>query len=484
MTTEKKSANAAFPFTPGFWAVIALGGLIGYLLSGDLLRAPYYFLLGTFCAGIAWAYLFIQWAQILGDSIALLKDPIPLDLNVEDRTVVREQLDSLKGGSHTTNRARNLLQSWVLGANPRQVISLASFQSSQASRPIFTGAGFAVILLVVGVFLYTNPWVTWGGLGILALTVFTRQNLMMQIEFYLEQHFLSRLPGNIPQTAMTAADLADALGGSIQKAFKDNVPQPEATANAIKGAVDQVVRRVADEVEKLQQVLVQSQSSLVDRWKQAAEATTTDLKNVEGSLSTIVNDLTGGLSTNADKLNKMFNEHTQEMDKAFSDIAAQIKEGVSGNWDDLRDALNSHAEAVRASGGDWGAKFKDILAEHVNSIEAANHELADQLEKIATLEKNIENVLKIQEVVDGTLKTVAASEEFSKLISTLRDHLEKSDDLLKEVSKPRTIRLIESEGEVEEVRESREAPPKAETKPPEDTTPEAKKTKFMDRGEK
>ncbi|OQA26748.1 MAG: hypothetical protein BWY59_01278 [Verrucomicrobia bacterium ADurb.Bin345] len=451
MTTDRKHKAKPVSFVPGFLAFLVLGGLFGAFLCnqrGDFSTQRVDILFGIFCVGFAWAYLAIQALAILREFFAQLRNPLPDSLDIGDRAAVSVHVEAMKGRSLLAFRVRNLLQVWVSNGDPQTVIDLASLQSRLAGRSMSTGGVFCLALFLIATPLYANLWMTWGGMAALALLVYLRQLVLNNADQYIEARLLSRMPARIPQTAMTAADLADALGEKIQAAFRDSVPQPEKTAEAIKGAVDQVMVRVAGEVEKLQQVLIQGQSSLVDRWMHAAEATTTDLKNVESALSTIVNDLTGGLSTNAEKMTSMFNSHTKEIDKALSSVVEK-----------LQGALKEHAELVKASGGDWGNNVKNVLSEHVNSIEAANHELADQLEKVATLEKNIENVLHIQQVVDGTLKTVSASEEFSKLISTLREHLDASDALLREVSKPRTIRLVETEGEIVEA-EVRAAPPK------------------------
>lgn len=455
MTTDQNKSANPVAFLPGFWALIALGGLLGLALcqrTGDIFMQRMYFIFGTFAAGFAWAFIFIQFCELAGEALAIIRNPIPESLDVADRAAIAEQIGKLKGRNHVTLRIRNLLQAWAGNWEPRALTDLAVFQSHAVSKPLMLGGFFGVILLIVAQFLYADPWLTWGGLAILALALFARQNLHTHVDNYIETRLLARLPGNIPHTAMTAADLADALGEKIRLAFRESVPQPEKTADAIQGAVEHVVRRVSDEVEKLQQVLIQGQSALVDRWMHAAEATTSDLKNVETALSTTVNALTGGLSTNAEKMNSMFGGHTKDIDKAFS-----------GSIEKLQHALKEHAELVKSSGGDWGGKVKEVLAEHVNRIEATNHELADQLAKVAALEKNIENVLHIQQVVDGTLKTVAASEEFSKLVSALREHLAASDTLLREISKPRTIRLVETEGEIVEA-EVQSAPPPAPAK--------------------
>ncbi len=62
-----------------------------------------------------------------------------------------------------------------------------------------------------------------------------------------------------------------------------------------------------------------------------------------------------------------------------------------------------------------------------------------------SLQSDVKQVLHIQEMVDGTIKAVSTTDEFQQLIKGLRIHLEESDKLLREVSKPRTIRLVETD---------------------------------------
>ena len=65
----------------------------------------------------------------------------------------------------------------------------------------------------------------------------------------------------------------------------------------------------------------------------------------------------------------------------------------------------------------------------------------------AVLATTIDNVLKLQQAVDGTLKGVAVTEEFKSTLVELKRHLAESDVLLKNAAKPRTIRLVEKDNE-------------------------------------
>lgn len=419
MTTAREARKDIIRSEPGFWSTVAVGGLLGLGLAGDLATAPILFMISSFCIGLAWGHMLLSWVDMMGDWLSFRRDPLPADLNVADRDVVKDHLAKLSGCSSLTLRARHLLEAWSLGWSPRQVIELASFQSRQAMGPIKAGTAFTILLLAGAAVAFPFPIRTWLvalGFLFLSLTVLARQNVSTRTGGYLESRLLAKLPGNIPQTAMTAAELADKLGAAIDKAFKAYIPQPEQTAAAMKNAVEGVLKNVASDVEKLEKTLVQNQSSLVEKWMNAATATTADLKDIEKALGTVVTDLTGGLSTNAEK---------------------------------MKTALGHHIESIDKAGSSWGGQLKGVLNEHAEKLTSAGQALAGQLEKIAQLEKEIQKVLHVQQVVDGTIKNVSSAEEFKQTLASLRTHLQESDTLLKklteELAKPKTIRLVEQE---------------------------------------
>ena len=360
--------------------------------------------------GFAWLYLILQALDIFIKAVALRGDPIPSILNVSDRASVKQHLAMLTDSGAFTLRCRNLLEAWSTGGSARQVTELAAHQSARARAPMRAGIVFVLLLLVAG---GKDPtMLTYGALLALGFVALARQMLVNRMDSYIENNLLTKLSANIPQTAMTAAELGGVLGVAIDKAFKDHVPQPEQTAIAMRKAVEGVISSAAGEVEKLQKMLTESQSQLVQKWMSAATATTTDLKDTEKALATVVTDLTSGLSTNAEKMKNMLVTHTQSMEKAMGTVPSHMK---------------------------------TVLAEHNEKFQAANVALTAQLGKIAELEKDIQKILHLQEAVEGTIKGVAVSAEFKQTLIALKTHLEESDKLLREISKPKTIRLVESE---------------------------------------
>jgi hypothetical protein len=91
------------------------------------------------------------------------------------------------------------------------------------------------------------------------------------------------------------------------------------------------------------------------------------------------------------------------------------------------------------------AQAQGSMSTHGEQLAKASQAIASQLEKIMALEKDIQKVLHLQQVVDGTMKSVSTAEEFKQTLTVLRNHIEASDKVLKELAKPRTIRLVETE---------------------------------------
>lgn len=219
---------------------------------------------------------------------------------------------------------------------------------------------------------------------------------------------IDRLSDQIPGTGMTAKELADELGGSIEQAFKQYVPQPEQLAGTLKEAVEGANRQQVQELERI--------------LKAFSESLTTMSEPIEASrkaLTEAANGLTSGVDASTEKLQSVFNGHAAEVQNALQGV-----------------------------GGEWREQLAGTLADHAQKITEANNALGVQLEKIAGLQGDIEKVLHVQETVEGHIKGVAASEEFKSTLETLRSHLEESDKLLREAAKPRTIRLVESDGEL------------------------------------
>lgn len=430
---------------PGFLPVVLIGLLLGYL---NTLREPAGLpltLLGHYLAGFAWGYLILQWFHIIAQALSMSADPIPADLDVANREQVRGQLERVTSCEPLSVRARHLMQSWAGSGDPRQVIVLAAGQSRCARATQYADTLFVLLLLGAALWINGRPMTVMLGFAALGFTLFARARALNHIDGYLESRLLARLPGNLPQMAITAADMAAMIGGQIETAFKNHVPQPEKIGAAIQSATEEASKHVAREIRELHKTLGDSQAVIVQSWNNAAKTTTTELRDVEKALATVVQDLTSGLTGNTEKISQAFGAHTRDLEKAFSSAGAQLKDGGLAGAQQLQAALQQQATTSAQNFDGVTKQLKNMLTEHAAAVQSANQSLAGQLEKITDLARSIEKVLHVQETVNASLQGVATSGEFQKTLTTLRTHLEASDQLLREAAKPRTIRLVENQ---------------------------------------
>ncbi len=203
---------------------------------------------------------------------------------------------------------------------------------------------------------------------------------------------VAQLAEKIPGTAMTAKELADELGPSIDQAFANYVPKPESLEKVISGAVGDAAKGNIEQVQTISKTLTEAASAFAS-----------------------------GSETSAKQLSAALAGYAEEIQNSLVGVGARWKDDLSG-----------------------------MLEEHTQQVKEANQALSADLQKIAALQQEIEKVLHVQQTVEGLVSQVATSEAFTQTLDGLRKHLEESDHLLREAAKPRTIRLVESDDELSE----------------------------------
>ncbi|HMO03582.1 MAG TPA: hypothetical protein PKC67_04145 [Kiritimatiellia bacterium] len=223
---------------------------------------------------------------------------------------------------------------------------------------------------------------------------------------------IQRLSEQIPGTGATAQEIGAALGGSIESSFQKYMPQPEKVSAAISSSVEASLKTASAGVESMHTKMLASQGAVLEKW--AAHE-----KNAGAGLEAIR--------------------------KALEGATQQLGIGLTGGSDKMTASLDGGAKKLGETLGAVAAKLEASLNDHAEKTGKASAQLVAQLDKIAALEKEIDKLLHLQQSTEGTIKSVAASEEFKSLVKALRDHLQQSDAVLREVAKPRTIRLVESD---------------------------------------
>lgn len=133
--------------------------------------------------------------------------------------------------------------------------------------------------------------------------------------------------------------------------------------------------------------------------------------------------------------------------KAQQEAAAQLAKAQADAAAQIAKAQADAAAQVAKAQTDMAAQLTAALEQSSAKIGTAQTEVATQLGRVTALASSIDDVLKLQQAVDGTLKGVAVTDEFKSTLVELKRHLAESDQLLKNAAKPRTIRLVEKDNE-------------------------------------
>lgn len=337
--------------------------------------------------GLVWAFILLQWLDILAQAFALFSEPVDDKLDLGDTAAVQKAASGMKRSPEMMNRTANLLQAWGQSRSPQAVVDLAAFQSSRARKPILTGAVFGVLVLYAIGLSAGAPAVVWGAGVVLGLTLLAKMALLSRIDAYLETQFLSRLPGSSPSNVAGGPDaaLGDSISQSINTALNQYIPKPEELASAILEGVNQASNAISE------------QGNLIAK---ALEDTKTDL----------VNSLSGS---------------GQNMAAQLSQVQSALQSSLQGAGKEAVDQLTA------------------ALSSQSDRLEHTSASLVSQIEQLVQLESNFQTLLNVQNSIEAAIGGMTASTQWQETLNALTAHLAESDKLLKEASKPRMITLVE-----------------------------------------
>ena len=220
------------------------------------------------------------------------------------------------------------------------------------------------------------------------------ETLLGEVDNYLNDHLISRFPAQAQQP-IVIENLEDA----IEAAFRRYIPDPDRYDEVFTRAIDRAASSVEDRFNNLASGY---ESTLNDLTARLSSSMATVGDSLEASLQRIVNDL---------------QNQGESLVVAHQGVAETYKQSAT----ELQEATLKGAE---------------------QSLQAAGS-LAGKMEEVSRLAENIEDMLKVQESVDKTLQGLSASEDFTKAMSDLREHLATTDQFCAQLSKPRVITLTE-----------------------------------------
>lgn len=166
-----------------------------------------------------------------------------------------------------------------------------------------------------------------------------------------------------------------------------------------------------------------------------------------GSSETLAASIGQAVNSGFDQIATSLQGPVETMSRETVAQMENVGRALGAGYEKMEAALRQHAGTIDQTGGAWSSSMQGVLDGHASKLVAASDTIATQLSKITEMQQNIEQVLRLQEGINSTLSSVTSAEEFKETFNALRRHLDDSDALLREIGKPRTIRLVEEEQE-------------------------------------
>ncbi len=147
----------------------------------------------------------------------------------------------------------------------------------------------------------------------------------------------------------------------------------------------------------------------------------------------------------AEAVAKSVASSTESLAASQTEFATQLAKAQEAAAAQFVKSQKEAAEVISKAQGETAAKLAAAQEAAAGQLSKSQAEIATQLGRVTEVAGSIDNILKLQQTVDGTLKGVTATAEFKDTLVELKRHLSESDELLKNAAKPRTIRLVDND---------------------------------------
>jgi biopolymer transport protein ExbB/TolQ len=144
-----------------------------------------------------------------------------------------------------------------------------------------------------------------------------------------------------------------------------------------------------------------------------------------------IGELGAKLAQQLEGISKTFNSGTVQTAQQIAQHTQEVLSVGRGQTDRLQDVV---------------ASLEKSTADYAQRVQSSTLELSKQLENITKLGKEIEKVLHVTQSMEAMMSEVTGSEDFKKTLAGLQSHLRSTDDLMKQLSRPRTVVLEETIG--------------------------------------
>lgn len=293
----------------------------------------------------------------------------------------------------------------------------------------------------------------------------------------LQLHAARKMSAALEHSSQVESDLAQKVGESVSSTYTGIADKLKSSQDALEKLTGKLESSIGGHSASLENTVVSLTSKLDDTYtsgtdelKSALSVHAGSMKEAGGGWSkeilssfrqhsvmiqsgvdaltqldeTLRTNLEKALTANTDRLEKALKANTEQVEKALQGHTDRAGKALEGHTERADASFQSHTERTSTTLQGHTDRTGKALQDHTDRIATTTQALSENLSAIGDLGKNIEKMLHIQEAIDGALDTVMKTDDFQKTIARLSDHLEKSDELLKQATRPRQIQLVEA----------------------------------------
>jgi ABC-type transporter Mla subunit MlaD len=227
----------------------------------------------------------------------------------------------------------------------------------------------------------------------------------------------------------------------------------EAVANSFNASTQRLAQQIGDQSQRLAQGLTDLESrqgqrleSLLEDMKELAQQMPEEFRKAQERYlhqqAETERKSAGSLEELAEQISEVGKEQAKQLGEAherYLDAIADLDKKELARWEKMISDFNQMSVRLAEQFKQSVGTLDSATARYSERVQASTEGLAEQLGKVQALGTEIDKVLRTTQSVEGALRSVSGSDEFRQTLSNLRTHLATSDELLKQLSKPRKV---------------------------------------------
>lgn len=309
------------------------------------------------------------------------------------------------------------------------------------------------------------------------------EETLNEIDEFVEDRLLSQMPSEASEESRFPVEQ---MVAAIREGMEGLQTQSKFPVEELAQAIDAGFRRLPnpDRYEEVFSRAVSKAGEVInqkyDEFAQNYERRIGELgSQLGGKLEGVATNFHNGahrmmseFTKNQERNLEIYSKNEQKLAERFDELTEQLTTMAKEQSEQFGEAHENYVEAIQELDKKEIARFEKMVQEFtqlsarlaesfkqsVTTLESAStryservqqsiDSLNEQLEKVAQLGVEIDKVLRTTQAMETTLRQVGSSDEFRQTLANLRSHLSTSDELLKQLSRPRKVVFQEARGD-------------------------------------